>query len=405
MNWHRARVLVLVIAISALFLGMASRAAVLKPAASPNRVQGSKTAYRSSPPPDASIAYRSSSLQGSRVTHGNPLKDSTGAPISCPDPNVTLQHRGAWRYYLVCTSDNAGDAFPIWVSNDLAHWTRQGFVFPHGHQPWWAVPSTGGGRRGIYWAPELYYFGGRWVVYFAAQYNPASRALRFSPNGDLPPGTMVIGAATADSLTGPWHTRILHYPGQFNSVNSEQEVHGGVIDPSVTRDRATGQLYLFWAKQQNEIWAGALSADGLTLDTHVHRILKVSEPWECDPANSECTIEGPEAHYHNGYFYVFYSAASTWDSTYALGIAASTQADDPSHPFVKHPRPILVAGNGFLGPASSSHPVVGKDGNTYLLYHALTRPSMSHNSADRLLMLGRLNWGGFWPLVNDGHSS
>ncbi len=185
---HRRRIssiLVLVTALSALQLGIA---------------------------PDASRPKQVTRPDPKHISYRNPLQESkTGQPVSCPDPSVSRQNR---RYVLVCTSDNATDAFPIWVSSDLVHWARDGFVFPHGRQPWWAVPSTGAGRQGIYWGPEIYIyrFGGRWVVYFAAQYNSASHALPLAAGKGVTSGTMVIGVATAAALAGPWHTRILHYP-------------------------------------------------------------------------------------------------------------------------------------------------------------------------------------------------
>lgn len=334
----------------------------------------------------------------------NPLSDpSTGRPLSCPDPSVTHQVRGPSRYLLFCTSDNARDAFPIWRSKDLVHWVRDGYVFPHGRQPSWAVPSSGRTRNGVYWAPSIYRIGGRWVLYFASQYNSASHAL---PGGvSLPPRTMVIGVATSGSLAGPWQTRILHYRGQFNGVADEQERDGGSIDPGVARDRRTGQLYLFWADQQTQIWAGKLSRDGLRLDSHIHQVLSVTKRWECDPANQKCTIEGPEPFYARGRFYLMYSAASTWDSSYAVGVAQSSSPLDPAHPFVKRDAPILTSGAGFLGAGRTSHPVIGPDGRTYALYHALTGPISAHISADRILMLGRFHWVGGWPVINDGAAS
>jgi hypothetical protein len=97
-----------------------------------------------------------------------------------------------------------------------------------------------------------------------------------------------------------------------------------------------------------------------------------------------------------------YSGANTWDASYAVGVAASADPMDPSRPFVELGRPILKQGRGFIGPGASSRPIVGPDGNSYVLYHAETRPSPTHVSANRLLMLGRVSWVAGWPLINDG---
>jgi GH43 family beta-xylosidase len=338
------------------------------------------------------------------LSYANPMRNGlTGKPLSCPDPSVIKVHRGKWNYFLFCTSDNARNAFPIWMSEDLVHWYPNGFVFPHNHQPWWAVHSTGGGRDGIYWAPSIYRIQNRWVMYFSADYNQSTHAIR---SVSLRPRTMVLGVATASSLAGPWHTRLLHFPGQLNAQNRkpDQELVGGDIDPGVVQDPRTGKMFIFWAEQREQIWESELSSDGLTVGPDIHVAFSVSRPWECDPANKICTVEGPQPFYHDGTIYVLYSAASTWDSTYAVGVASSPSVLDPDHVFQKLSQPILKAGNGFLGPGGESGPVVGPTGQTMIMYHALIHPVASHNSSLRVLMLGQLNWAGAWPLVNDGQA-
>jgi arabinan endo-1,5-alpha-L-arabinosidase len=337
----------------------------------------------------------------SAVLFHNPLRDSgTGGALSCPDPSVTDALRSHFRYFMVCTSDLARDALPIWKSNDLVHWRRSGFVFPRASHPWWALaPGRAGGK---FWAPEIYRFGGRWVIYFAASYDRSKLDLRLADGSHVAPRTHVVGVATADTIGGPWHTRLLHYRGQYNAVNREQERYGGAIDPSAVQDPRTKQLYLFWADQSSEIWAGELSADGLRLQPHIHRVLEQDEAWECDQQNKACTIEGPEPFYRAGILYLMFSGANTWDASYSVGVASSTDAMDPSHPFAELAGPILRQGHGFIGPGHASRPIIGPDGGTYVLYHAARRPSPTHASANRLLMVGRLNWIAGWPRINDG---
>ncbi len=330
----------------------------------------------------------------------NPQRNGlTGRPLSCPDPSVIHAARGDWRYFLFCTSDNAANAFPIWMSEDLVHWYPDRSVFPAGHQPSWAVQS-GSRTRGRFWAPSIYHLGNRWVLYFAAQYDPASHAVSAHT---LTARTMVIGVASATSLAGPWHTRILHWPGEFNLVNPphQRELVGGDIDPGVVRDPRTGRLTLFWAEQRTQIWEGSLSPDGMSLDPHIRLALRVTKPWECDPLSRKCTVEGPEPFYHADRIYLLYSAASTWDASYAVGVAAAPDVLDPAHPFVKLAAPILRSAGGLIGPGRTSHPVAGPDGETLILYHALLAPSPTHASSSRILMLGTLSWRKGWPLIGD----
>jgi beta-xylosidase len=320
--------------------------------------------------------------------------------LSCPDPSVVDAHVGHYRYYLACTSDFARDVFPLRGSNDLVHWHQVGYVFPRKHQPWWTVHSP----RGRYWAPALYRIGNRWVVYFAAQHDP--RKVKLVTDGHTVPWqTMVIGVATAPTLHGPWQTRVLHWRGQFNQLAKEHENYGGVIDPSVVRDGTTGQLYLFWAEQHSSIWATPLSPDGLTMSPAVHQVMWTQATgWECRTPHKTCVVEGPEEYWRDGWFYLFFSGASTWTGSYAIGVAAS-QTPMQARFTPLEAQPALQSGSRYIGPGGSSAPVVGPDGKTYIFYHALTGPDNDHDSAVRYLFSSPITWQGLGasdPVIGNG---
>jgi GH43 family beta-xylosidase len=190
-------------------------------------------------------------------------------------------------------------------------------------------------------------------------------------------------------LKGPWRTRILHYRGQFNSANPIQESFGGTIDPSVVRSPLDGRLYLFWALQATQIWAGRLSPDGMALEPQIKPVLKPSKPWECHPT---CSIEAPEPFYRGRTLNLLYSGASTWDGSYAVGLALGT--DPLGGSYRKLDQPVLRGRGRFIGTGHSSQPVTGPDGQTYILYHALTSPDPNHISNRRVLMLSRVSGGG-----------
>ena len=329
----------------------------------------------------------------------NPIRDGlTGAPLSCPDPSAIKHRQGPWNYFLICTSDTALNAFPIWKSIDMIHWYPDGWVFPHGRQPWFALASTGDTHDGRYWAPAIYRVQGRWLLYFAATYDPAAQD---TGSYDLGAHTMVLGAATATSLAGPWHTELLHYRGELNDQNGlqAQEHVGGDIDPALVRDPSTGQLYLFWAEQTRQIWVAPVSANGLTLGPKMRLAVTISRPWECSGA---CVVEGPEPFFHDGRLYVMYSGASTWNSSYAVGVAATSDPMGSDEPFAKYPDPILGSAPGFLGPGGVSEPVENAAGRSMVMYHALLNDDSHHVSADRYLSMGALNWVDGWPLIGDG---
>lgn len=160
------------------------------------------------------------------------------------DPAVLKTEEG---YFLVATSNDAVDAFPILHSHDLESWTHVGFVFPEGEAPQW----TAHGRSvGDYWAPEMAKCGDEyWLVYTARQRSNA----------------LAIGLAKAPHPTGPW--RDLGHPlvsgFAINTTNypddpNQPMLSGGVIDSHIFID-ANGERYLFWKRDTNGVWPRPLA--------------------------------------------------------------------------------------------------------------------------------------------------
>jgi arabinan endo-1,5-alpha-L-arabinosidase len=160
------------------------------------------------------------------------------------DPAVLKTDEG---YYLVATSNDAVDAFPILHSGDLEAWTHKGFVFPEGEAPEW----TAHGRNvGDFWAPEMAKCGDEyWLVYTARQRNNA----------------LAIGLAKAPHPTGPW-TDIGEPLISAYAVNttglpddpSQPVLSGGVIDSHIFID-PDGARYLFWKRDTNGVWPRPLA--------------------------------------------------------------------------------------------------------------------------------------------------
>ena len=160
------------------------------------------------------------------------------------DPAVLKTDEG---YYLVATSNDAVDAFPILHSNDLESWTHRGFVFPEGEAPEW----TAHGRFvGDFWAPEMAKCGDEyWLVYTARQRSNA----------------LAIGLAKAPHPTGPWrdlgHPLISAYAVNTTDLPDDPAqpvLSGGVIDSHIFIDR-NGERYLFWKRDTNGVWPRPLA--------------------------------------------------------------------------------------------------------------------------------------------------
>ena len=133
----------------------------------------------------------------------------------------------AW-YYLLATSNDAPDSFPVARSRDLREWSPAGFVFPRGAKPGWAADGEG---VGDYWAPEMHRVGGEYRVYFAARERDTRE--------------LSIGVATSASPAGPFATP------------AEPVLRGGVIDPHVVVE-PDGAAWLFWKEDSNGVWPGLL---------------------------------------------------------------------------------------------------------------------------------------------------
>ena len=362
------------------------------------------------------------------------------------DPAVI--RAGEW-WYLVATSNDAPDAFPIARSRDLRQWELRGFVFPRGHKPAWAAEGEG---VSDYWAPEMHRLAGEYRVYFAA---------REKDGHDL-----AIGVATAPTPEGPWTT-----PDQ-------PLLRGGVIDPHVVVDRR-GAAYLLWKDDANGVWPSLLNHllhDHARLipellpdetDQRTASLLATLWPWirtrepmerffvqqllieaaiadftairerlrglqwaEEEPhvrssiravldamrtpvwaewlspdgrsllgertlvmANDQeweaHLIEGVWVTHYGGKYYAFYAGNDFSTDRYGIGVAV---ADAPLGPYRKHPEPLLRSTAEWWGPG---HPSVaeGPDGDPWLFLHAFFPGRTGYNEFRALLAV---------PLVLDG---
>jgi len=141
------------------------------------------------------------------------------------DPAVTRVEAadGSTRWWLYVTSNDAPDAFPILSSDDLESWRLEGFVFPQGATPEWAMTRAG---QADFWAPEMHRIGGDFVVCFAAR----------ERSGDL-----AVGLARASAPEGPF------------AAGETPLIRGGVIDPHIVAD-PEGAPYLVWKEDANDRW-------------------------------------------------------------------------------------------------------------------------------------------------------
>ena len=160
------------------------------------------------------------------------------------DPAVLKADDGWW---LVATSNDAPDAFPILHSADLDHWEPRGFIFPAEQEPSWAAT---GRNTADFWAPEMAKAGKEyWTVFTARQ---ASNAL-------------AIGLARAPHPAGPWTDNggplVTGKPVDTTGLGfgaDQPKLSGGVIDSHLFIDQDGGR-FLFWKDDTNSIWPRPLA--------------------------------------------------------------------------------------------------------------------------------------------------
>jgi len=278
---------------------------------------------------------------------------------SCPDPGV---YKDGNRYVMSCTSGNAADAFPIYVSPDLVSWTAMGHILPSAAKPAWAQSD--------FWAPEIHKVGAHYVAYFSAR------------NTD---GKLSIGAASASDPLGPY------------TALAQPLVHDsnmGLIDASEFTD-TDGTAYLLWKEDGNAvgqptpIHAQPLAGDGLALTGSPSTLITNDQSWE------GAVTEGPWMIKDSGQYYLFYSGNSYANATYAIGVA---RASSPLGPFTKPAAPIVTTGGDWVGPGHCS--VV----DDYVIYHAWEAGHVG-TSPGRLVLVDELVWANGWPAVPGAPSS
>ncbi|HEY3282300.1 MAG TPA: glycoside hydrolase family 43 protein [Armatimonadota bacterium] len=280
-------------------------------------------------------------------------------------------------YYAYGTGPAAPDGrrFPLLHSPDLVHWSCLGGALePPSPTEDWAPGNA-------FWAPEVAEHEGRFYLYYSAS----------SSGGDE---THRLRVATADHPAGPFvdSGRLLLPDESFT------------IDASPFRDPATGQWYLFFARDYFDGRVGTgtavvpLRADLMGPAGEPKTVVRATADWQIHQRDREIygrtwdawhTVEGPFVVAHEGLYYCFYSGGAWHQPNYGVGYAV---ADHPLGPY-REPgapsRPSVLSGvpGKVIGPGHNSV-VLGPDGLTlFIVYHAWD-PEMTA----RRLCIDPLEW-------------
>ncbi|WP_112245131.1 family 43 glycosylhydrolase [Kribbella monticola] len=337
----------------------------------------------------STLALLSAPAAGARSTgegYSNPV--TAGFSADFPDPSMIKGRDGWWYAYSTggpyAKDGSDGDSYKIARSRDLTHWEKVGPVFDGTNRPTWADPSSG------FWAPDIRYLGGRYVLYFTVHNTTTT-----PDNWDY-----AIGAATAPTPAGPWTD------SGAPVVAPRPAADGGfqwTIDPAEFTD-TDGTRYLYWGSYNGGIHAVRLTPDGLKTVGPV-----------TDVARDR--FEGPYVVKQGGYYYLFGSSSNCCAGP-ATGYAVfAGRSKSPLGPFVDRQGASLLAsrtggtpvvasnGNKWVGTGHSSI-VTDLAGQQWFAYHAVDRTDPFVTGSNgwllRPMLLDRLDWIDGWPTVNAG---
>ncbi len=355
------------------------------------------------------------------------------------DPAVVRTDDGWW---LVATSNDAPDAFPILHSTDLSHWEPMGFAFPEGQEPVW----TATGRNvADFWAPEIAKVRDEYWLCFTARQRSK---------------ILAIGLARALHPRGPW---VDNGAPLVTGKAVGGLVATAVIDSHIFVDE-DGETFLFWKDDTNSIWPRPLAMllrdkpelieqlfateedrrtaafaaaivpwanerrpmerfflmqplieaalanwdgvrtalvdyglaatilDAMTTPVRAQRIapdgrsligedtivLRNDLDWEGH------LIEGPFVTRQEGRYWLFYAGNDFSTPSYGIGVAT---ADHPLGPYVKQGEPLLKSTTDWTAPGHASV-APGLDGQPQLFFHAFHPGTGGYNAFRALLTVG-----------------
>jgi beta-xylosidase len=297
-------------------------------------------------------------------TFSNPVLDANFA-----DPHV-IEVDGT--YYAYATVGH-GHNVQYSTSTDMVSWERPREALPR--LPLWSPGHT--------WAPEVAETSAGFVMYYTLRASGLRR-----PDGQ---GSQCISIAVAADPAGP-----------FVDENEEpvicQPELGGSIDAHHFIDQE-GTHWLVWKNDGNccsmatRMWMQEVSEDGLEL---------VGEPIDMGVRNDQrwegALIEAPTVLYHEGNYYLFYSANAYYDDTYAVGYAVSESVTGPYEK--PQNEPILSSERPAAGPGGQAI-ITDAAGELWVYYHAWDYAAMGEQAGGRRAMwLDRLSFEDGRPVIH-----
>lgn len=310
------------------------------------------------------------------------------------DPTMIRGRDGYWYAYATGDPLFPGDHYRklmIARSADLVRWEYVSDVFTEQTEP--RYDGFGDDANRLYWAPDIEYVDGRYLLYYS-----------YVVNAGTDRHWRAIGVATAAAPQGPWTDSGAYVTGPetWEPVPGT-EAWRNVIDPEVVAT-PDGTRYLYYGSVDGGVRVVPLSADGLTA---------VGEPVQVTLENR---YEAAHLVHRDGFYYLFLSAIGGCCAGPASGYPVQVgRARTPLGPFLdrdghsvlgRHAggTPVQVpTGNRWV---SVGHNTLATDlaGQPWLVTHAIDRnnPYLQGTLNRRSLVISRLDWVDGWPTTNGG---
>jgi beta-xylosidase len=324
--------------------------------------------------------------QFARATYTNPVSQNFADTFA--DPTVVRGNDGYWYAYATADPLKPGgqrELIPTAKSADLVNWSFVGDALDQATRPAYVSPDS------TYFAPDVRYLNGRYVMYYVATDTTTSDRTDDS----------AIGVATAPGPTGPWTQA-------DEPLIAPRPAPGGgylaTIDPAELT-ASDGTRYLYYGSYFGGLFVTQLTPDGL----HA-----VGSPTQVAIDNK---YEGSFVVHHDGYYYLFASSSNCCagpTTGYAVSVGRATS---PLGPFVDANGVSLLAshvggtpvvtqnGNRWVGPGHNGV-VTDLSGQDYLVYHAIDHNTPYLDQVGgvnrRPMLIDRLDWVDGWPVVRAG---
>lgn len=310
----------------------------------------------SQPAAHASISASAASASESGVASKSGLDTLLVAdPTIFCDRQTDADGRLRTRYYLYGTSgdETVRAGFRGYVSQDLVHWKP---VNQNKEAADYLVLDSAHnfGNKG-FWAPQVLSLGGKRPLLMA-----------YTANEQI---------AIARSTAGPEGPFVQQKPAPLFKDGFKH------IDPFIFRDSASGKTFIYYVKLDggNKIFVAELNISGdgagskgdeqfLVVPGTERKCIDATAGWENTAATQWPVTEGPTVLYHNGFYYLFYSANDFRNPDYAVGYATAVS---PTGPWVKSSDSPIITGKK-TGLSGTGHGDVFQDqaGAFYYVFHA-----------------------------------